>query len=139
MNKNELQHYGVLGMKWGVRRNPSRAYAKAVRKKNVLERKSAKLAVKSAKYEKKSIRKEMHSTSESQYKKARKLHFKSNKLNLKSARLRNKGLKWEKQMEKVFSSYDIKRVPDGNIAAGKSFVYKQLYGNASYEVTKKTS
>lgn len=27
-----LRHYGVLGMKWGVRKNPSKAFAKASRK-----------------------------------------------------------------------------------------------------------
>ena len=38
MMSNELQHYGVLGMKWGVRKNPVKTYAKAVKEKEKRER-----------------------------------------------------------------------------------------------------
>lgn len=34
----QLCHYGVLGMKWGVRKNPSKAYVKATRKKQRLDK-----------------------------------------------------------------------------------------------------
>lgn len=37
MNENELMHYGVLGMKWGVRKDPSKTYAKVTRKLNKLQ------------------------------------------------------------------------------------------------------
>lgn len=37
MSEQELRHYGVLGMKWGVRKNPVKAYAKASKKKKKLE------------------------------------------------------------------------------------------------------
>lgn len=35
-----LQHYGVLGMRWGVRRNPSAAYSKATKKLTRLNNKT---------------------------------------------------------------------------------------------------
>lgn len=38
----ELYHYGVKGMKWGVRRDPSKAYVKASKKRANLEKKYAK-------------------------------------------------------------------------------------------------
>lgn len=38
MEQNELMHYGVLGMKWGVHRgNVSTAYGKATAKRKKLE------------------------------------------------------------------------------------------------------
>lgn len=35
-NQNEIKHYGVLGMKWGVRHDPVKAYSKAVKKRDKL-------------------------------------------------------------------------------------------------------
>lgn len=125
----ELQHYGVLGMKWGVRKNPTKAYNKADKKKKKLEAKSAKYAVKSAKLRSKSLKKSVRATSERQYKKARKLEFESNKLNLKSAKLQKKGLKWTKAMEKTFAGYDIKRL--------SKMEQKELGQKYIYEVIKR--
>lgn len=42
MNINELKHYGVLGMRWGIRRNKSKAFRKASKKANRLEEKRMK-------------------------------------------------------------------------------------------------
>lgn len=51
MNDQELMHYGVVGMKWGVRRGKAnQAYSKGVRKLQKLESKEQKFKTKSDKY-----------------------------------------------------------------------------------------
>lgn len=40
MTDRELQHYGVLGMKWGVRKNPTKAYVKATKKQRRLDKRA---------------------------------------------------------------------------------------------------
>lgn len=37
-----LEHYGVLGMKWGIRKDPNSAYAKATEKRRRLEGRATK-------------------------------------------------------------------------------------------------
>lgn len=109
-----LAHYGVLGMKWGVRKDPSKAYGKAIKKKNTLKKKAVDYEVKSAKTRQKALKKETKATNEKQYEKARKLEFQANKYALKSANLQKKGLNWVKKMDKVFRDYKVERASDGS-------------------------
>lgn len=119
-----LAHYGVKGMKWGVRRNPSKAYNKAVKKAKKIENKATKLEVKGDKKLYKSSKKMARATDMNDYKKAVKLQLKGNKYNLKSAKLKKKGLKWKREMDKVFKDYDIKKVKKETTFRGQQFVYE---------------
>lgn len=40
MDESYLAHYGVLGMKWGVRHDPKKAYTRATKKYDRLKKKS---------------------------------------------------------------------------------------------------
>ena len=124
---NTLMHYGVLGMKWGVRRgNASKAFAKAAKKANKLEYKATQANLKSAKLAKKALKKEMRATNEDQFKKARKQQFKANKLKLKSAKLEKKALKWTKSMEKEFAKVKMSNISKEHLDVGKQYLYMLL-------------
>ncbi len=88
MNDEELMHYGVLGMRWGVRKNPARAFTRASKKMDRLDYKSTKAQNKAqrAKYSR--------FTSEDKYNKR---VFKADKVTYRAA-------KWYQSVAKVMGN-----------------------------------
>ena len=143
VSSDDLEHYGVIGMKWGVRKgHVNEAYAEGIRKKRQIdaETKSHKLAAakyseKAAKYEVKSYKKRNSEKSEKLEGKSKQFKFKAAKETRKAERLAHKGDKWMKTMNETFADYDIKVIKNGNIKSerGKAFIDK--YGPDIYELS----
>lgn len=98
---NELMHYGVLGMKWGIRRDRGRAYTKAKKKMDKLDQKAAKAVQKKEKRSKPLIR---TSISDARYATAVR----------KADKAITKAAKWYKKVEKNFGTEDAQRMTNSS-------------------------
>lgn len=143
-----IMHYGVLGMKWGVRHNPSRAFRKASNKANRLKdrydkanvkalkldaksSKAASKAAKSRKRDKKNATSDVYSDSRRTKRlqnKSSKIDSKASKATKKATKAMSKSMKWEASMSRAFRDTNISDISEKDIAAGRDYIY-MLYND----------
>lgn len=97
-----LAHYGVLGMKWGVRHDPGKAYRKATMKADKLQAKAAKRQDKAAKARNKA-RTSRYGITDTGRTIWKNRQIKAGKANRKADKATRKAEKWIKQMNKAFA------------------------------------
>lgn len=140
--ENSLQHYGVKGMKWGVRKNPERAAQRSINKLQKLEKsshklsqKAANLRLKTAKMTSKANSLQLKAMKTGNNKKRAKLEGKAIRLNnkaikknLKAAKLDKKsmkkteaGRKWVKQMNQYLSNQTYSNISKEDIAYARKW------------------
>ena len=138
MTQSELYHYGILGMKWGVRRTPEQLghKIKSLEKKNtsIQKNKVDRSNVKAATYDKKAsdysykaLKKKSMATSKRDLDKAQQLEFKAAKMRLKSDSFKTVAAKAERKIHKneelikVFSK-TMDALDSGKLKQGDSFL-----------------
>lgn len=126
-----LVHYGVLGMKWGVRKDATIAYQKAFGKLRKLDVKLTKANEKTewARAKKnvdtsKASKKGLFTSEEKMQKRAEKANKSSQKYErsyAKSKKAYRKATNWYKSMEKTFKNVDLSNADQSDIDLGQKY------------------
>lgn len=125
-NNPYLEHYGVLGMKWGVRKDPDKAYSRAGEKLAKLDKKSQKFSAKGSKREQKALGKQARASSAILFKKykarrAAKMTKKALGAYQKAQRAQVKAYRWNESMKKVFSGVKVNNMNADYVALGEKY------------------
>lgn len=121
-----LEHYGVIGMKWGVRKDPERAYEKAGTKLTKLDKKVEKLNLKGAKREQKAVKKQRKASSAILFPKTKaRRASRSTRKALKSyQRAQEKQIKayrWNEEMKSAFKNVKVKNLNQNYVKLGEKY------------------
>lgn len=135
-SSTELMHYGVPGMKWGVKRGrASSAFAKASRKANRLQSKIERAEKKVIRTNERAARKTRNagrrihlvnnrfSNDTTRTKAAMRAQSKAAQATARVEKLKRKSQKWESAMKETFKSVKAKDVQQKHLDKGKKYAY----------------
>lgn len=128
----ELYHYGVLGTKWGVRKDPKKAYNKASKKLSKLDKRSVQRTEKANGYEKQYIKQRYKlkarnpilfkdTINKLREKKLAKLDARYERMFAQSYMSRDRALKWYKKMQNTFKDIAIDDVDPAYKELGEAY------------------
>lgn len=134
MHKDELEHYGRLGMKWGQHIfGKERAYNYSVKRLRRLDAKIQKREAKSAKYELKGAKRDEKANRTIGEKRAKRRTAQALKYKRKSARQSYKAIKtvrktkeWVNAMNEVFSDMRLESISAEDVALGRRYSIKAI-------------
>lgn len=118
----DLEHYGVLGMKWGVRKDPSKAYRKASTKASKLKKKYIKRSSKAAVSQNVAMKKMSRATNERKYRKAIRYQTRAARRNLTAAKTQKRLYKWEQKMKETFKDVKLSDIKQEDLDYGREYV-----------------
>lgn len=140
-----LEHYGVLGMKWGIRKDPDRAYARASKKLSDLDKRVVGAEAQISKANQRSLRKRQESDTAILFKKhkAKKAAQSIRDINRAHLNLQRKAVKaekWYKSMENAFRDVKLSDVNPSYKALGKKYAnikVDEIMANVTTDVSMK--